>query len=895
MKKKNLQNDNGITVCDSIVMSVKQKRVNLRRIEAVAIAVIGYVSTIMAFVNMFDFKFNHKAFIFWAVLFSAIYVLLSLAGKKAMWIVAATLIAGMAVSYRMINTFVLGYKYTYNIIYKAAMYKDIDYYKFLHPELEESSVTALFILGAWILAVVIYVFTIYHPNSLPPLLVTFPLIETGLYNGMEISIFWGMLLVAYWFAVFAMTAIDMGEYSGGNGGFVRKENIFFPKRQMKLKVTEKCGLYIIMIVIAVTGISSFVLDMIAYERSDKINQKRIEIRDAVNSFSVDDFAGSISELTSAFGFTFKVQSHKLGNVDRLKYKDTTDLIVTLDYKYNGAIYLKEYTGSVYNNNQWNILPDSAYKDDIFDDFEKYSTYPQDFAYKLSPYLNSYSFDSISSEYTIWINSKLRKNRSFAPYGTDSIGILEYDFDNNVTSKSENDFSYKFVKVYAEDIADKLDELSSLEKGSHNINSFNDDRTWKAQLESYLNEKGLSDEDGYFTVNNELFHAHKTEVVFTQLIESDYREFVYNNYLQIPDTDDIEEVRREFADILDSIHGSDNHSQIALLTAIRDKVSSMTQYSLSPGRTPATRDFVNYFLLENHKGYCTHYATSGVLLARMAGIPARYATGYVIVGDDFNEDTQNQDGSYTITLKDNRSHAWIEVYLDGYGWVPFEFTAGYSNQTIDTTPTTTTTSVTTESTETTTVEYTEETQTTTRRNRVTTTTVVGTDIAEYETTVITVTTVAEVTEITQKSTPKAVKYIICTVITITLGALLIYLRRTLILYIRKKHLNDSSRKSRMKYMYSYTEKLLKYLKIKQEDMQYTEFAVHVEEELSRIYFRPNEFREFMDTALKSAFSEYPPENDELKKCLDFTTEFAKEIYIRSDTAHKIYLKIILVII
>ena len=274
--------DNGITVCDSIVMSVRRKRINIRRIEAVAIAVIGYVSAIMAFVNMFDFKFNHRTLVFSALLFSIVYITLSLAGKKAMWVVLATIIAGAGTAYKAFDMIVMGYKYTYNVIYRTAMYKDIDYYKFLRPELEESAVTALFVFGAWVLAVVIYVFTIHHPNSLPPLLVTFPLIETGLYNGIEISVFWGMLLVAYWLAIFAMTSIDMGEYSGGNGGFVRKENLFFPKRQMKLKVTEKCGVYIIIAVIAITGITAFVLDMIAYERSEEINKKRIEIRDAVS-------------------------------------------------------------------------------------------------------------------------------------------------------------------------------------------------------------------------------------------------------------------------------------------------------------------------------------------------------------------------------------------------------------------------------------------------------------------------------------------------------------------------------------------------------------------------------------------------------------------------------------
>ncbi len=892
MKKKNLQNDNGITICDSIVMSVKKKRFNMRKAEAVAIAVIGYVSAIMSFIGMFDFNFNHKSVAFSAVFFSIVYIFLALTAKKTIWIVWATFIAGCAVSYKMIDTLSMGYKYVFNVIYRKAMYTDIDYYKFLRPEFEESSVTTLFVVGTWGLAIIIYMFTVYHPNSIPPLIVTFPLIETGLYNGIEISVFWGMLLVAYWFAVFAMTAIDMGEYSGGKGGFVRKENIFFPKRQMKLKVTEKCGMYVIAVVFTVTAVTSFVLDMIVYERSEKINQKRFEIRDAVSSFSSDDLAGSISELTSAFGFTFKIQSHKLGNVDRLKYKNSTDLIVTFNQKYNnGAVYLKEYTGSVYNNNQWDILPDSAYNQPIFDDFEEYGTYPQDFPYRFSNDVNVY--DSVKNEYIIEINSKLRRNRSFSPYGTDNIGIKEYEYDNNVTSKSGNVYSYKFTGVDANDIATKLDHFVSSERG-YNIKSYSG-QAWENQLADYVSDKNIL-ADNNFSIANGRFIGATAGTALAELIENDYRSFVYENYLQLPDTEDIAEIRQEFADILDTAHGSDERSKVAILTALRDKVSSMTEYSLIPGRTPATRDFVNYFLLENNKGYCVHYATAGVILARMAGIPARYATGYVIVGDDFNEDTMNADGSYTITLQDSRSHAWIEIYMDGYGWVPFEFTAGYSNQTIDTTPTTTTTTATTStvSTETTSVELTESNEVTTQENiQITTLSLVPE--SAYETTVVTVTTVVGGGESIVKHTPKALKYVIYTITAVVLTALLLYIRRLIILFIRRKHFSDGSRKSRMQYIYLYAEKLLKYLKIRQDNMEYAEFSALVENSAGGVYFVNGEFKEFMNIALKSTFSEYPPENDELNKCLKFTRRFAKEIYNKSDTAHRIYMKIVVVII
>ncbi len=71
-----------------------------------------------------------------------------------------------------------------------------------------------------------------------------------------------------------------------------------------------------------------------------------------------------------------------------------------------------------------------------------------------------------------------------------------------------------------------------------------------------------------------------------------------------------------------------------------------------------------FLTDTHVGYCQHYAGAAALLLRLAGIPTRVATGYAT-------GTWDRD-RYVVRGSD--AHAWIEVYFEDYGWVPFDATS-----------------------------------------------------------------------------------------------------------------------------------------------------------------------------------------------------------------------------
>ncbi len=71
-----------------------------------------------------------------------------------------------------------------------------------------------------------------------------------------------------------------------------------------------------------------------------------------------------------------------------------------------------------------------------------------------------------------------------------------------------------------------------------------------------------------------------------------------------------------------------------------------------------------FLFGDLTGYCVHFAHAAVYLMRSLGVPARVATGYAV------SEAARQGGS-SLLLSGAASHAWPEVYVDGFGWVVFD--------------------------------------------------------------------------------------------------------------------------------------------------------------------------------------------------------------------------------
>jgi transglutaminase-like putative cysteine protease len=139
------------------------------------------------------------------------------------------------------------------------------------------------------------------------------------------------------------------------------------------------------------------------------------------------------------------------------------------------------------------------------------------------------------------------------------------------------------------------------------------------------------------------------------------ETIYRRYTQLPDT--VTARVRKLAE--DITKGKTNNYDRA--KAVETYLAENYPYTLKPGNVPSKQDFVDYFLFDGKKGYCTYYATAMTVLLRCVDIPARYVEGYILP-------PENKDGVFEVT--NEQAHAWVEVYFEGFGWIPFEPTSPF---------------------------------------------------------------------------------------------------------------------------------------------------------------------------------------------------------------------------
>ncbi len=158
-------------------------------------------------------------------------------------------------------------------------------------------------------------------------------------------------------------------------------------------------------------------------------------------------------------------------------------------------------------------------------------------------------------------------------------------------------------------------------------------------------------------------------------EENYSSFVYRTYLNQPEK--LSLVVRKLAQEITANYPTrlEKAQAIERYLVTNYKYANVRQrLTRKDGSAADSYDYINYFLFQNEKkeGHCTLFASSMVAMLREIGIPARLATGYYVK-------TQMLDlESFAGNVYDDNYHAWVEVYFEGAGWLPFDPTPDYGD-------------------------------------------------------------------------------------------------------------------------------------------------------------------------------------------------------------------------
>ncbi|NMA95820.1 MAG: hypothetical protein GX974_07250 [Clostridiales bacterium] len=202
---------------------------------------------------------------------------------------------------------------------------------------------------------------------------------------------------------------------------------------------------------------------------------------------------------------------------------------------------------------------------------------------------------------------------------------------------------------------------------------------KREFSPYINDKGeIFTEDNIDEISGytlDIIHMNlaniELEDILTDYIDIiDFREYIIEereNYQKILD------IQRDYTTVDNSVSDRvkklaeeitrDISSPIGKALAIESYLIQNYEYTLTPPYTPPDRDFVDHFLFDLQEGYCTYFASSMAILGRAVGLPTRYIEGFSI-------SPYSKKGMY-YEVRNTNSHAWVEVYFAGIGWLTFD--------------------------------------------------------------------------------------------------------------------------------------------------------------------------------------------------------------------------------
>lgn len=359
-----------------------------------------------------------------------------------------------------------------------------------------------------------------------------------------------------------------------------------------------------------------------------------------------------------------VGGENLGSTNGREYTDIK--VMSFKTGYSGTMYLRGFIGSTYENNSWYALPES-----IYDDYKAV-------------------FDK--SKYNIDIYNQTSKLFSIIDSDSELIEEFSGGLRNHINNVLIRDYSVNYERVLSR-------EYWYMPYGN----------VYYTSKKSEADGCPVDCEDGaifskqyiirnmdYDSIKSLIDNYNGSSIKLTEYIEWEkgYRKFVCDAYTRIDDEVN-ENIKSVFLELKDNLTVKSEADKLKVAYELKKYFQENFTYTLMPGAVPDGEDLVDYFLNDTRTGYCTYFASAAVQLLRKAGIPARYAEGFIVNPQDSaysvkEKVTGRENDAYSLNEKyteyncevfDRNAHAWAEIYIDGYGWLPVEVTPGYEQMAV----------------------------------------------------------------------------------------------------------------------------------------------------------------------------------------------------------------------
>lgn len=231
---------------------------------------------------------------------------------------------------------------------------------------EDSAATLALTVLAAVMVLLLYLSVFRFTNFITVFLITFPLPELGLYQGLVPNYLAAFILVTSWVCVFCMQANDFGRRDSrkkSSPSFIKsklRDSFFMISKGFKSAAFAQICIQTATLASAAVILAFCAIHISGYQRSDDLNILR---RELAYDFSYNGLKKAISEISDSgqesddpeYGgaaVSGGMSMGVLGNAYDLEYSGVKLLEFETSCRQNDSIYLRGYCADCYRNNRW---------------------------------------------------------------------------------------------------------------------------------------------------------------------------------------------------------------------------------------------------------------------------------------------------------------------------------------------------------------------------------------------------------------------------------------------------------------------------------------------------------------------------------------------------------------